>query len=477
MPLNRVQLSANDDGNNPWTFPLNPNEYYPIDSEEYNKLETLDGESIYQKPIFDTRQRRMIWFNLRVSVWKTILVSELKSRLFAGSNYYYIRDRDLDYLPDWTRIKIIDVITEVRSGAGPLTYSRVELIYEYAVAQDYSLIEIGLNDEAQWHPTWGYQSQYFSHWRNECNLNFLQYTALRNFTDDPGAPAIDLDDVAAVVNAAVSAGFTPVVRVGGWTDGERDNPLVNPWDDAWIAGWNVDAVSSTALALTKMPGVRYWQIDNEPQGIFFGHYASSYTYTTANWNRYHELLKRQAAAIMAANSANIVISPGLAGGQSLTDSVQDIQDWWLESYFRLLTVGGEIPPFSILAFHLWSESWDTPYQNRWRQPYRGIGHRIRTFRSLIDEYGFDINEIWTTEAAKEIVRAGAGFSTYRSPEDQQRFLIDSVAEFRECGERVKYFWFSFRNTYAAGPYALVFPDTGPNLAYYTWRDYCNEYND
>jgi len=474
MPLNRIEIAEDNTGRNTFTFPLNPNEYYPIDQEEYSRLQTIDAQSIVQKPVFDSRPRRMVWYNLRVSTWKSTLITQLKSRLFTGSNYYYIRDRDLTYLSDWTRIKILDISTEMKSGAGPLTYSRIELIYEYATEETASNLEIGLNEEAAWHPTWGHQTMYYDHWRNACNLNHLQYTAMRNFTDAGGG--IDLDDVAPVVNAAVKAGFQVSVRVGGWThNGERAG--ANPWRDEWDYGWNVDAVQSTQDALEKMPDVRYWQIDNEPSGEFFAGWTASEDYNYQGWSRYHELLKRQAAVIRASNPANKVISPGIPDGCSSTsDEVQDSMWEWLESYFRYLTTYNEKCPFDILAFHLWSTGWHLQAHDRWRHPYRGIGHRIRILRSLIDEYGFNIPELWITEGSRAVVRSNGGYQQNRTEEDQRNFLIDVVSECLTSNEKMVYMWFAYVGDYATANYYLIFNDTGETLAYYKWKDYCNAYN-
>jgi len=287
-----------------------------------------------------------------------------------------------------------------------------------------------------------------------------------------------MSNVASVVNASLSAGFTPVVRVGGRTALERsEDPETNEWDDNWLDGWNEDALASVNDALTKMPNVRYWQIENEPQVEFFGDCQNCYAYNATNWTRFHELLKREAAAIHSDNSNNIVISPGLAGGEHLTnDGRLDAPVYFLETYFYNLELGDEDLPFDILAFHLWSFADEPQYYNRWRQSHRGIMHRIKEFRSLLDERDYDLSEIWITEASKSIVRSGGEFTNENNPTDQNNFVIDVIEEVKNSGEVMKVFWYGWKANYANIDSALIFNDTGPNLVYYTWKANCLYYN-
>ena len=320
-------------------------------------------------------------------------------------------------------------------------------------------------------------TDYFTLWRT-FPINYLLVDAMRWLVDS-GAE-VDMDDAATVVNAALAAGFTPVVRVGGRTDWEVAHPETYYFDDDWADedyGWNVKALASVTLALEKMPDIRYWQIENEPQFKFFGTDDGYYAYTAANWARYHELLKREAALVRAANAANIVIGPGLPGTDYNTYTRQRGQVEWLENYVRLLYTGGEDLPFDILAFHLWTFARAPNLHNRWRHEYRGIGHRIRELHSVITDYGFDVDEIWITEGAKEIERANGGYTQNWGPTDQQNFFIDAVAETRQEEIATKYFWWGYKGDYATNGYYLIFNDTGENPVYDTFVDYCGKYNE
>jgi len=333
-------------------------------------------------------------------------------------------------------------------------------------------VEIGLAGYS-----WGADGDgttFFDTWRG-FPINYLLFDFGRHFTEC-GVPNCNWDVAEAFGNAAVAAGFTVVARVGGRTDNEESNPELNPWDDDWLDGWNVDALASITTALERLPDVRHWQIENEPQWHFFGDLPNYYPYTATNWARYHELLKREAALIRAANSANIIISPGLPGTDYNTFVRLRGQVEWLERYVGLAYDNSEDLPFDILAVHLWTFAKGTNFHNRWRHPYRGIGHRIRELHSIITDYGYDVDEIWITEGAKEIERANGGYTEDWSPTDQQNFFIDAVAETRQEEIATKYFWWGWKGDYATNGYYLIFNDTGPNPVYQTFIDYCAKYN-
>jgi hypothetical protein len=358
---------------------------------------------------------------------------------------------------------------------GSVSINKVRIVGRSTAQQ--GRLEIGLNLDVNGWNTYG--TTFFDHWKNECNVNALEYSALRWIVcPDTG---FTMDDVAAVVNQAVEYGFDVVLRVGGWTHWERDHPDFHPWDDTWTpsvggnGGWNVLALESTEEALAKMPGVRKIQIDNEPQIEIFGTYAASFPFDAQHWTKVHELWKRQYAAVKAANPDNQVISPGWCDGMQITlpQTRQGIAS--LEYYLRLLDLARQVPPWDILGCHFWSTSWHLEFYRRWRHAYRGIGHILKTYDSLLRERGL-IMPIWITEGARSIIRTNGGFQDARTPADQRKFFVDAIAECRDIGLDITFLWFCWKNTYEDGNYALIFNDTGPNPVYYTWKAYCKAFN-
>jgi len=116
MSLTRVSFSLDDVTY--YSVPINPLEANLQDSDEVTNVESVDGASTQQRAFFDLRPRTFTWRNLPQKEPYITMVNTLKS--YAGIGDMYIKLNTINFgSTDAIKIKVVNVATSVRPGAGP----------------------------------------------------------------------------------------------------------------------------------------------------------------------------------------------------------------------------------------------------------------------------------------------------------------------------------------------------------------------
>lgn len=126
--MQRIQFSDTD-GSNVYTVPINPNFFDPVDNDEYQLLNPIDGSPIRVTTTFDSRVRILRWPAYPVDNSTFMgLVSELNS--YNGQNKRInLGDIDDAFSYGWRNIKVIDVKTTLNPGGRLMKTLEVSYVY------------------------------------------------------------------------------------------------------------------------------------------------------------------------------------------------------------------------------------------------------------------------------------------------------------------------------------------------------------
>ena len=131
MAFTRVQFN---DGSGYYTLPINPVSWSEDFNYPANTIEALDGGTIQQVPLFDSRVRTMTWKNIKQKEPYLTMINRLRGFRGIGAMKMKLNRIDYDSAVEHD-IKVINVITHVRDGTGPYsaTYKMIweEIILEY----------------------------------------------------------------------------------------------------------------------------------------------------------------------------------------------------------------------------------------------------------------------------------------------------------------------------------------------------------
>ena len=130
--MERIRFSEYAMGTNYYELPVNPSSVDFQDSRDIKTLEILDGESITQESIYDSRTRLLMW---RHWVCDNETISDMVSALKAYEGAVrYVSYGDIDVrLHDqtvWNKYRVQELKATYREAgrsAGGMRYNKVEL--------------------------------------------------------------------------------------------------------------------------------------------------------------------------------------------------------------------------------------------------------------------------------------------------------------------------------------------------------------
>lgn len=115
MSFTRIEFN---DGATTYEIPINPIEVDLQDSDVVRNHETIDGNTIQQRPVFDSRIRTLTWRGLPQKEPYITMVNTLKGYKGIGTISMTLNRINFDSTTSQS-IKIINVTTTIRSGSGP----------------------------------------------------------------------------------------------------------------------------------------------------------------------------------------------------------------------------------------------------------------------------------------------------------------------------------------------------------------------
>jgi len=118
MAITRVEFST--DGITYSPIAINPVSANLQDSDNVSSLTTLDGPTIEQLAVFDSRPRTLVWNNLPIKAPYEAMVNTLKSYKNIGPIWMKLNTIGLNDTNPF-RVKVTNVVTTIKDGAGPST--------------------------------------------------------------------------------------------------------------------------------------------------------------------------------------------------------------------------------------------------------------------------------------------------------------------------------------------------------------------
>jgi hypothetical protein len=135
----RIQSTAASSGVNPYEFPRNPAEYDGQDSFDAASIDILHGAPAWHKKKWDSRPRSLTWYNVgAVTTANPATDSRMVTtmRAWVGTVRYF-NFQNLARIntnwpnnTNWNKARVINLVAQVRKGAGNLRYDTVELVLQ-----------------------------------------------------------------------------------------------------------------------------------------------------------------------------------------------------------------------------------------------------------------------------------------------------------------------------------------------------------
>lgn len=136
--MNRIQVSSSDSGPANFTFGVNPGQYDPVDEAFISSNDVLQGPTIYQRGLYDSRIRTLSWNGYEVNDSSITSIVDYFRSIEGEIRYFNFQDLDdinerwdTSYAtdPDWKKARVITLKTKPMPG-GRLRYEYVQVLLQ-----------------------------------------------------------------------------------------------------------------------------------------------------------------------------------------------------------------------------------------------------------------------------------------------------------------------------------------------------------